>query len=599
MARGGVLRHAHHRHRPAHRRCPGIGLAHREHGRQRPGRQQWVTLRDARGTEFRYGSAVPSALGLGGRASACFYAVRIGVTVEKGQAIAVGFGFGDGLRVGFGLRVAIFIADGGPHHPANPVADPHPYAHAYTVAFVNLAVGFPSARPPPTSITQQTRPYPADSTTVRGMDDRETVAAIVAGDLAGLAEAYDEYAESLYGYCHWMLHEPADAGDAVQDTYLIAAGRLGGLQDPRKLRPWLYAVARNECHRRLRADEVGLDDAADVADPSADVSHADRAELRRLVRAALSGLNPGEREVLELELRHDLHGADLAAVLGVSRNQAHALAAQARGQLEKALGALLVSRGGRRACPELDMLLADWDGRLTGPVRKRISRHVDQCEVCDDRRRGALRPAALFGMTPLAALPPELRDEVLNLCADDSYPTMAYRQEVTLRAGPFGPNGFPEPIRQPRQRILIVSRVAAAVGILIAIASTGIIAALALSGSHPPHSSDAARAGGSATASAAGTADPTAGDGTPVSFPPTLNQPTTADQPAAATSAAQPSPSPSASPSKAKPAPTATTSAPAAPTPTPTSLPTPRPTPTSSSTATPTPTPRPTQSLLP
>ena len=40
------------------------------------------------------------------------------------------------------------------------------------------------------------------------MDDREIVAAIVAGDLPGLADAYDEHAESLYGYCRWMLREP-------------------------------------------------------------------------------------------------------------------------------------------------------------------------------------------------------------------------------------------------------------------------------------------------------------------------------------------------------------------------------------------------------
>ena len=80
------------------------------------------------------------------------------------------------------------------------------------------------------------------------MDDREIVAAIVAGNLAGLADAYDTYAESLYGYCRMMLNEPEDADDAVQDTFVIAAARLGGLRDPRKLRPWLYAVARNECH---------------------------------------------------------------------------------------------------------------------------------------------------------------------------------------------------------------------------------------------------------------------------------------------------------------------------------------------------------------
>ena len=75
------------------------------------------------------------------------------------------------------------------------------------------------------------------------MDDREIVAAIAAGDPGGLAEAYDEYAESLYGYCHRMLGEPEDAAYAIQDTFVIAAARLGDLRDPRKLRPWLYAVA--------------------------------------------------------------------------------------------------------------------------------------------------------------------------------------------------------------------------------------------------------------------------------------------------------------------------------------------------------------------
>src|SRR5580704_11513962 len=261
------------------------------------------------------------------------------------------------------------------------------------------------------------------------MDDREIVAAIAAGDLAALADAYDQYAESLYGYCHWMLNEPADAADAVQDTFVVAAGKLGGLSDPRKLHPWLYAVARNECHRRLRATEAGPDETADAAgeldDPGDDT---DRAELRRRVRSALSGLPPGEREVLELELRHDLHGADLAAVLGVSRKQAHTLVVRTRGQLEKDLGALLVARTGRRGCRALDTLLADTDGRLTAATRKRISGHADQCEVCGKRRRGTLRNAALFAMAPLAVLPGWSREDVLGLCSDTSPPALTDRK---------------------------------------------------------------------------------------------------------------------------------------------------------------------------
>ena len=279
-----------------------------------------------------------------------------------------------------------------------------------------------------------------------------------------------------------MLSEPEDAEYALQDTFVIAAARLGGLHDPRKLRPWLYAVAHNECHLRLGATETDLDEADDPAGqvgPSADDS-AERDELRRLIRAALDGLNPAEREVIELGLRHDLHGADLAAVLGVPRNQAHALASRARGQLEKALGVLLVARTGRRACPGLDMLLDGWDGRLTLLTRKRVSRHIDQCDVCTDRKRGALRPAALYGMAPLAALPRVLREEVLGLCADVSPSGQSYRRDVVQRAGPFRPNGFPQPIRPPRQRWLALSGVAAAAGVLIAMVATGMITVLAL-----------------------------------------------------------------------------------------------------------------------
>ncbi len=432
------------------------------------------------------------------------------------------------------------------------------------------------------------------------MDDREIVAAIAAGELPALARAYDQYAESLYGYCRWMLAEPADAADAVEDTFVIAAGKLGGLGDPRKLRPWLYAVARNECHRRLPAAEVGLDETADGADPSAGVSDdAEQAELLRLVRSVLSGLNPGEREALELSFRHDLHGADLAAVLGVSRNLAHALVARTRGQLEETLGALFVTRTGRRACRRLDTLLADVDGRLSASTRKRINEHADQCEICDKRRRGAVRTATLLGMAPLAALPHWLRDDVLELCSDSSHPTLAYRQEVMLRAGPFGPDGFPQAIRQPRSRAVVLSRIAAAAGIAIAVASAGIITVLALSGPHAPHSVDAVRVtSGSVTASAAQTAGAIASAGAPASASPANSQPTTAAQTPVvvpSTSAGEAKPSPSHS------APTSASAKPSPSTPTPTVTPTATATatPTASATATPTTTATPTATSSP
>ena len=407
------------------------------------------------------------------------------------------------------------------------------------------------------------------------MDDREIAGAIAAGDPAGLAAAYDAHAESLYGYCRWMLGAADDAADAVEDTFVVAAARLGGLRDPRKLRPWLYAVARNECRRRLRPAEAGL-----------------------------GGLNPGEREVTELDLRHDLHGADLAAVLGVSRSQAHTLVSRAFGRLESELGPLIVARTGRRACAGLGVLLDGWDGQLTAPVRKRVSRHIGECEACAGLSSGALRRAALHGMAPLAAPPPGLRGEVLQICADSSPQARAYLRGVAHRAGPFGPNGFPQPVRAARQRMLArsLSGVAAAAGVLIALTAAGIVTVLTLTGSRSPDPS-AAGAGqspGAASSPAAMGTGPASGASTSVpssaSAPAVGGAPPQAPSPSAPAAAATPSPShPPATTAPATPTPRGTRLPPTqAPAPTATATATATATGTATATATPTPTPTPT-----
>jgi len=82
------------------------------------------------------------------------------------------------------------------------------------------------------------------------MQDRAVAAAVIAGDADGFAAAYDRYAESLYARCHAVLPEQ-EAAEAVLDTFLVAAAKLDGLRDPDRFGPWLHAVARNECLRRL------------------------------------------------------------------------------------------------------------------------------------------------------------------------------------------------------------------------------------------------------------------------------------------------------------------------------------------------------------
>lgn len=282
--------------------------------------------------------------------------------------------------------------------------------------------------------------------TVENMDDRGMVSAMRSADPRGLAAAYDTYASRLYGYCRTILHNGDAASDALQDTFVLANERISQLRDPDRLRPWLYSIARNECLHQLRSMRrtTGLDDAGEVRDETVDLDaglHTD--ELRSLVWDALEGLNPRDREVLELSLRQDLEGADLAAVLGLSLNHTHALLSRARQQLENSVAALILARNERQDCTELAEILEDFDGTMTVLLRKRINRHIGRCEMCGDRKRREVRASALLSLLPVPVLPSELREPVLHAVFEPA--GSEHRQEVTERATRFDDNGWPMP----------------------------------------------------------------------------------------------------------------------------------------------------------
>ncbi|WP_431928307.1 RNA polymerase sigma factor [Micromonospora wenchangensis] len=230
-------------------------------------------------------------------------------------------------------------------------------------------------------------------------DDRALVEALRRGDRTGLEGIYRRYADRLYTYARTMLHEPEAAADAVHDAFLTAGQRIDQLRDPDRLRSWLYAIVRTECLRQLRERSrsaplaEAAEPVADTGDPAAAVN-AD--QVRALVHLAVDALNPGDREVVHLAIRHDLSSADIGTALGVPANHAHARLSRARSQLERALGTLLVARSGARDCPALAELLGDWQGRLTPVLRKRLARHIDDCARCGLLRREQCNPAALL-----------------------------------------------------------------------------------------------------------------------------------------------------------------------------------------------------------
>ncbi|MER5701733.1 sigma-70 family RNA polymerase sigma factor [Micromonospora sp. NPDC002296] len=261
-------------------------------------------------------------------------------------------------------------------------------------------------------------------------DDTALVEAVRRGERAGLEGMYRRYADRLYTYARTVLREPEAAADAVHDAFLTAGQRIGQLREPDRLRSWLYAIVRNECLRQLRerSRSLPLEEAgepvADTADPATGVNAE---QVRDLVHAAAAALNPGDREVVHLAIRHDLSPADIGAALGVPANHAHARLSRARTQLERALGALLVARAGARDCPTLADLIDGWQGRLTPTLRKRVSRHIENCAVCGLLRREQLSPAALLSAYTAPAF---------LVVADTVWPRLAEVCATDLLAGP-------------------------------------------------------------------------------------------------------------------------------------------------------------------
>jgi RNA polymerase sigma factor (sigma-70 family) len=253
------------------------------------------------------------------------------------------------------------------------------------------------------------------------VSDAELVRAAAAGDRAAFAAIYDRYANQLHDFCIGMLRNREAAADCVQDSFCIAAKSFSKLRDPAKLRPWLYAIARYEALRCLRARkrEQAVEEVPEETDHGpGPTTLVRRNELVELIATAAGGLSDRDRAVYELAYRQGLEGAELAEALGVSASNAKKMAQRMRETVERSLGALLVSWSVRKKvhdCPGLAEILDGWDGTFTVLMRKRISRHIESCPTCDDRRRQLVNPIALLGSTSLVIpAPVALRQRTLD-----------------------------------------------------------------------------------------------------------------------------------------------------------------------------------------
>ena len=149
---------------------------------------------------------------------------------------------------------------------------------------------------------------------------------------------------AAYTLARYLLREPADAEDAVQEAYLKALRHFGGFRGE-NARAWLLTIVRRCCY--AWADREGRQAPAmdpdlieelpgDTDDPE---TEAVRGELRQQLATAVDALPLPFREVIVLREIQELSYQEIATVTGVPIGTVMSRLARARRRLQRALEA--------------------------------------------------------------------------------------------------------------------------------------------------------------------------------------------------------------------------------------------------------------------
>jgi RNA polymerase sigma-70 factor (ECF subfamily) len=174
------------------------------------------------------------------------------------------------------------------------------------------------------------------------MDEAELIKAGQNGDVTAFNRLVLYYQELVYNVCYRVLHDPDNAADVTQETFLSAFRALKSYRGG-SFKAWLLRIATNGCYdllrRRKRESSTPLDDILVDESIAALTDHtpgpeeqALRGELMAYLQQGLASLPVDQRVVVVLSDVHGMSYDEIAQVtntaLGtvksrLSRGRAH------------------------------------------------------------------------------------------------------------------------------------------------------------------------------------------------------------------------------------------------------------------------------------
>lgn len=163
-------------------------------------------------------------------------------------------------------------------------------------------------------------------------------------------EAALPHLDDLYTLARYLLHDTADAEDAVQDCYLRAFRHFDTFRGP-AIKPWLFAILRNVCRgefaRRSRA-ALTMDGEAEKDQDAAPLWQEEQSSpetemLRQrdaeTIRRLVAELPEPFREAIVLREINELSYREIADVVSAPVGTVMSRLARARSMLRKAWNA--------------------------------------------------------------------------------------------------------------------------------------------------------------------------------------------------------------------------------------------------------------------
>lgn len=153
---------------------------------------------------------------------------------------------------------------------------------------------------------------------------------IIERTLNGQPEAFNilvrRWERQVYSLALRMLNRDEEARDICQETFLSAFRNLNKFRGDAKFSSWIYRIALNCCHSRLRQRsniDVSLEQQQEEKgfEPSTSMESIsegmEREEIAAMVQRALAGLPPEMRQVIVMKEYQGMKFHEIAEVLNI------------------------------------------------------------------------------------------------------------------------------------------------------------------------------------------------------------------------------------------------------------------------------------------